>query len=75
MKIFITEERRSDGMYSGPEIEATSWEEAQRRADACGVTLVGELAGVICMDGPDSKHAKNLRRKYGRLYMEPKEDA
>lgn len=42
MKTFITE--TTDGLYAGPEIKASSWEEAETLALKQGVNLVGELA-------------------------------
>ena len=42
-KIYITEIEKKDGLYEGPQIQASSWEEAEKKAQELGVVLVGEL--------------------------------
>jgi uncharacterized protein YdeI (BOF family) len=42
-KKYITAIKKEDGEYEGPEIRASSWEEAETAAQEQGVVLVGEL--------------------------------
>jgi hypothetical protein len=51
MQTYLTEARRPEGTYVGPEIAARSWEEAEARVAELGVTLVGELQYVTDSEG------------------------
>lgn len=60
MRTFLTEYRTDDGrVWAGPNIKAIGWDDAESRAQACGLTVVGELVAEI-----DQKTGKKVDFDY-----------
>ena len=60
MKIFLTEFIFEERIYAGPNIIAKDWDTAELAALDNGLTLVGELNGLVVDKKTEKKYADNV---------------